>query len=247
MTDVTLALTFGLVLLAMAISYKEKLGLEKELLLGSLRAVIQLFIIGALLKFVFQVDNFYFTSLILVSMLCNASYVAAKRGAGIKNATLIAFVSISAGLCVTLAFLLGCGALHYQPSEVIPVSGMVVGNSMVATGLLFKTLLQNFSARRGEVEAKLCLGASSREASRALLRSSIRTALVPTVDAMKTLGLVQLPGMMTGLILAGADPQMAIRYQIMVAFMLAGAVSLSSFIAAYWACRGFFNARMQLL
>ncbi len=247
MNDLTLAMTFILVLIAMAISYKEQLGLEKDLILGSIRAVIQLFLIGAVLKFVFQVDNLWFTSLILVSMVLNAAWVAAKRGAGIPNALSIAFVSIASGLAITLTCLLSVGALHYQPSEVIPVSGMVVGNSMVATGLLFKTLLQSFAAQRGEIEAKLCLGAGAREASRAIVRSSIRTALVPTVDGMKTLGLVQLPGMMTGLILAGADPQLAIRYQIMVAFMLAGAVSLSSFIASYWACRGFFNRYMQLI
>lgn len=246
MTDSTLALTFSLVLIAMAVSYREKLGLEKDLLIGSVRAVIQLLAIGAILKFVFQLDNVWFTTLILLSMVLNAAWVAAKRGAGIANAPLIAFVSISGGLLVTLGCLLAVGALRYQPSEVIPVSGMVVGNSMVATGLLFKTLLQAFAAQRGEVEAKLCLGATPREAGRTLLQSSIRTALVPTVDGMKTLGLVQLPGMMTGLILAGADPQLAIRYQIMVAFMLAGAVSISSFIASYWACRGFFNRHAQL-
>ena len=246
MNNLSLALTFILVVLAMALSYKEKLGLEKDMLIASLRAVLQLIAVGAILKFVFQLDNFWLTSCILLFMVYNASTVAAKRGTGIPNAGLISFVSILLGLLITLGSLLLFGALTYIPSQVIPVSGMVVGNSMVATGLLFKNLLQLFHNKREEVEVKLCLGAAPKEASLSLIRDSIKTAMLPTFDSMKTLGIVQLPGMMTGLILAGTAPEAAVKYQIMVAFMLAGAVAVSSFTASYWAYRGFFTKLAQL-
>ncbi len=246
MSNISLALTFSLVLIALALSYKEKLGLEKDMLIGSLRAVVQLTFIGFILKFVFNLDNIIFTSLILIIMVYNASTVAAKRGAGIEQALLISFASILSGLVITLGGLLAFGAITYQPSQVIPISGMVVGNSMVATSLLFKTLLNHFQTKREEVEVKLCLGATSKEASRSLIRDSIKTAMLPTFDSMKTLGIVQLPGMMTGLILAGVAPEAAIKYQIMVAFMLAGAVSISSFVASYWAYRSFFTKLVQL-
>jgi len=246
MNNLSLALTFSLVLISMALSYKEKLGLEKDMLIGSARAVIQLTVIGFLLKFVFHLDNIWFTSLILLLMVYNASTVAAKRGTGIEDSLPIAFVAILSGLVVTLGSLVTFGAITYQPSQVIPVSGMVVGNSMVATSLLFKSLLSNFQAKREEVEVKLCLGASPKEASLHLLRDSIKTAMLPTFDSMKTLGIVQLPGMMTGLILAGVAPESAIKYQIMVAFMLAGAVTISSFVASYWVYRNFFTKLAQL-
>lgn len=130
--------------------------------------------------------------------------------------------------------------------QAIPVSGMVVGNAMVATGLLFRQLLAGMRERRAEIEAKLCLGAPPAEAIRSLRRDCLRTAVQPTLDSLKTLGIVQLPGMMTGLILAGASPELAVKYQIMVAFMLAGTVSISTWLAAHLACRRFFNAAEQL-
>ncbi|MDF2635211.1 MAG: hypothetical protein K0R78_2085 [Pelosinus sp.] len=246
MSNLALVLTFSLVLLSLALSYKEKLGLEKDMLIASMRAVVQLTIIGFILKFVFALDNLFFTTLILLIMVYNASTVAAKRGKGIEKVSLISFIAILSGLTVTLGGLISFQAIPYEPSQVIPISGMVVGNSMVATSLLFKSLLNNFQNKKDEIEVKLCLGAPPKEASRDLIRDSIKTAMLPTFDSMKTLGIVQLPGMMTGLILAGVAPESAIKYQIMVAFMLSGAVSVSSFVASYWAYRGFFNKLAQL-
>ena len=247
MNNLSLALTFSLVAVAVVISRKEKIGLEKDLLVGSLRAVIQLSLIGLVLKFVFNVNNEALTATILVVMVFNAATVAAKRGAGIGNALVISFFAILAGLAITLGGLIGFHAVSFRPGEVIPVSGMVVGNSMVALGLLYRDLRGGFEARREEVEVKLCLGATPREAARTLIRKSIRTAMQPTIDFMKTLGIVQLPGTMTGLILAGTPPETAIKYQIMVAFMLTGAVTISAFVASYWAYRSFFNDMAQLV
>lgn len=247
MSSITLGLTFSLVAVALAISYKEKIGLEKDMIIGSIRAVIQLSVIGLVLKFVFNLNNGLLTSVILLAMVYNASVVAAKRGSGIGQVRIISFLAILIGLVITLGVLIGFHAVAYQPSEVIPVSGMVVGNSMVALGLLYRNLLSSFAERREEVEVKLCLGAAPREAARTLIRNSIRMAMVPTIDSMKTLGIVQLPGMMTGLILAGTSPEVAIKYQIMVAFMLTGAVAISGFAASYWAYRGFFNNKAQLV
>ena len=247
MSNIALELTFSLVLIALFISYRQKLGLEKDMIIGSVRAVVQLSAVGFVLKFVFNIDNVALTIVILLLMVYNAAGVATKRGAGIRGVRLISFCSILAGLVITLGGLLAFQAISFNPSEVIPVSGMVVGNSMVALGLLYRNLLSNFKDRREEVEVKLCLGASPREAARTLIRSSIRTAMIPTIDSMKTVGIVQLPGMMTGLILAGTSPELAIKYQIMVTFMLTGAVTISGFVASFWAYRGFFNDKAQLI
>lgn len=138
------------------------------------------------------------------------------------------------------------GAVTYRPSEVIPVSGMVVGNSMVALGLTLNHMRNSFKSKKEEIEIKLSLGAAPGVASLNIIRDSIRTAMLPTIDSMKTLGIVQLPGMMTGLILAGVAPEEAIKYQIMVAFMLTGAVTITSYTASFWVSRSFFNPLAQM-
>ena len=247
MDNLSLALTFSLVLVAIAISYQERLRLEKDLLVGSVRAVLQLTAIGFILTYVFDVSNPWLTTLILLLMIYNATTVAAKRGAGIAKAKTISYLAMLAALTVTLGGLVAFHALQYQPSQVIPVSGMIVGNAMVALGIAFRQLKDGFRQRRDEVEAKLCLGATPKEAARSLVQDSIRAAMQPTVDSMKTVGLVQLPGMMTGLILAGSSPLLAIKYQIMVTFMLSGAVALASFLACFGAYRSFFNQAEQLI
>ena len=247
MNNLTLVLTFSLVAVALLISYKEKIGLEKDIIVGSVRAVVQLSVIGLVLKLVFNLNNVPLTSIILLVMAYNAAAVAAKRGSGISHVRAISFIAIMVGLIITLGGLIGFHAVSFIPREVIPISGMVVGNSMVALGLLYRNLLGSIADRREEVEVKLCLGATPREAARNLVRNSIKTAMVPTIDSLKTLGIVQLPGMMTGLILAGTSPEKAIKYQIMVAFMLTGAVTISGFVASYWAYRSFFNNLAQIV
>ena len=246
MNDFSLAMTFSLVILALYLSYKEKIGLEKKLIIGSIRAILQLTLIGVILTYVFDLNNYALTTIILLFMVYNAASVASKRGDGINKIIYIAFTSLLAGLTVTLGTLLLFGVIKYRPSEVIPISGMVVGNSMVASGLVFNSLKENFKRRREEVEIKLCLGAKPKEACSEIIRNTIKTAMLPTVDSMKTVGIVQLPGMMTGLILAGISPSVAIKYQIMVAFMLTGAVAITTFLASYWSYKSFFNEREQL-
>lgn len=239
-------MAYALVGIAIFVSYKEKIGLGKDLLIGSVRAVVQLTVIGFILQYIFECNNVWITTALLVVMVYNAAGVSAKRGKGVGQARRISFIAISCGLVVTLGILVAAKAIVYQPNTVIPVSGMVVGNSMIAIGLLFKTLAESVRDKKDEIETKLCLGASPRQAVLPLVRDGIKTAMLPTADSMKTLGIVQLPGMMTGLILAGISPAEAIKYQIMVAFMMVGAVAVTAFVASYWAYRGFFTKWAQL-
>ena len=118
---------------------------------------------------------------------------------------------------------------------------------MVALGLCYKQLTSDFKDKRQEVETKLALGADILPSSIEIIRNSIKTGMVPTIDSTKTLGIVSLPGMMTGLILAGTPPVEAIKYQIMVTFMLLSTTSIASFIACYLSYKHFFNERKQLI
>lgn len=245
-SDTSLLLASSLVLVSLLFSYFQKLKLEKETLISVIRAVIQLFAVGYILQFIFGLHNAAVTTLILLLMIFNASYNAAKRGKKIKNGILISYLSILIGAGTTLSVLLFSGAIQYEAYQIIPISGMIISNAMVAIGLCYRQLSSNFKSRRNEVEAKLSLGADILPASMDILRDSIRTGMVPTIDSTKTLGIVSLPGMMTGLILAGTSPLTAIRYQIMVTFMLLSTTAISSFLACFLSYRGFFNKRKQL-
>lgn len=242
----SLLVSSSLVLLTLFFSYWQKLKLEKDIFIGVVRAVIQLTIVGYILEYIFGFQNPIFTTLLLLFMIFNASWNAAKRGKVIRKGLLISFISITVGTIITLSILIFSKAIEYQAQQVIPVSGMIIGNSMVALGLCYKQLAADFKNKREEVETKLSLGADILPSSIEIIRDTIKTGMLPTIDSAKTLGIVSLPGMMTGLILAGSPPVEAIKYQIMVTFMLLSTTSISSLIACYLSYRGFFNNRKQL-
>ena len=246
--DITsLLMASSLVLVTLCFSYWQKLKLEKEIVISVLRAVVQLIVVGYVLEYVFGLKNPLFTTLLLLFMTSNAAYNAAKRGRAIKRGFAISFLAISVGTIVTLAVLVFSGAIRYEPYQIIPVGGMIISNSMVALGLCYKQIESDFRNKREGVETKLSLGADILPSSIEIIRDSIRTGMLPTIDSAKTLGIVSLPGMMTGLILAGTSPMEAIKYQIMVTFMLLSTTSISSFIACYLSYRSFFNSRKQLV
>lgn len=244
---VSLLVASSLVVLTLFFSYWQKLGLGKEIIVGAVRAVIQLLIVGFVLDYIFGYQSALFTAGLLLFMMLNASYNAAKRGKGIKHSAVISFVAILSGTLITLAVLLLSGILRFVPNQIIPVGGMIISNSMVAIGLCYKQLNANFSTKQAEVETKLALGADVLPASIDIIREVIKTGMVPTIDSAKTLGIVTLPGMMTGLILAGTPPIQAVKYQMMVTFMLLSTTSIASFIATYLAYRSFFNNKKQLV
>lgn len=243
----SLIIASSLVLISLFFSYYQKLNLEKETIIGVIRAIVQLTIVGYLLNFIFGLKNPFFTTLLLLFMTINASFNASKRGKGIKNGFLISFIAIGIGAFITLFILVASSAIKYEPYQIIPVGGMIISNAMVAIGLCYKQLLSNFKNKREEVETKLALGADILPSSIEIIRDSIKTGMLPTIDSMKTLGIVSLPGMMTGLILAGTSPIEAIKFQIMVTFMLLSTTSIASFLACYLAYKGFFNERKQLV
>lgn len=236
-----------LILVSLFFSYYQKLHLEKETIIGVIRAIIQLTIVGYLLNIIFGLENPMFTTLLLLFITINASYNAAKRGKDIKNGFMISFISISIGTFVTLGILIAADAIKYVPNQIIPVGGMIISNAMIAIGLCYKQMTSNFKLKREEVEAKLSLGSDISTASIEIIRDAIKTGMIPTIDSTKTLGIVALPGMMTGLILAGTAPLEAIKFQIMVTFMMLSTTSITSFICCYMAYKGFFNERKQLV
>lgn len=247
-TNESLALALMLVVVAILISHKEKLALEKDIFWSVGRAIIQLIIVGYVLKYIFSVDDASLTLLMVLFICFNAAWNAQKRSKYIAKAFISSFIAITVGAGITLAVLILSGSIEFIPMQVIPIAGMILrSNAMVAVGLCYNNLGQRVISEQQQIQEKLSLGATPKQASAILIRDSIRAALIPTVDSAKTVGLVSLPGMMSGLIFAGIDPVKAIKYQIMVTFMLLSTASLSTIIACYLTYRKFYNSRHQLV
>ena len=244
--NLSLALVFGLVLVALGISQKEKLGLTKDIVVAVVRTVLQLIFVGYVLKFIFQASNVFLSLMMILIILFNASVQANKRNPNSKKSLLHPFLTLLTSTGLTLTILVLSGAIKFTPSQVIPISGMLASNAMTAIGLSYRAMYKSFTDNRQQVLEKLSLGASVKLASQEILREAIKTGMQPTIDSAKTVGLVSLPGMMSGLIFAGVDPVHAIRYQIMVMFMLLSATSLASVIASYTAYQTYFTDRAQL-
>ena len=236
-----------LIVVATIVSYQQRLRLEIEILHSALRAVVQLVVVGYVLHFIFGADHPLFTGGVLLVMLVSASINGGKRGEGIRHASWIAGVSIGIGAIITLTILLSANVLSFTPYQMIPVGGMVMSGAMVAVGLCFRQITTSFKSRQQEIQIKLALGATPMQACKAILRAALIFSLQPTIDSAKTLGIVSLPGMMTGLILAGMSPMEAIKYQIIVIFMSFSTISIAIAIAGYLSCRQFFNTKEQLI
>jgi putative ABC transport system permease protein len=256
--DVTwadLALAGALVLVAIAISHWQRLGLARGFAIGAVRALVQLIAVGYVLVYVFTAEKWWLVLLALLVMLVAATATASRRGTarrrpGERRALWTitgTAMLISAGL--TLAYVTEI-VLHvrpwYDPRYLVPLFGMIVGNAMNGAALAAERLSSEMQTRRGEVEAYLALGASPARAASEPVRRAMTAALIPSINGLMVVGLVQLPGMMTGQILAGQSPLLAVRYQIVVAFMLAGATALTTAIVVLWYRRTFFTPAAQL-
>jgi putative ABC transport system permease protein len=252
--DVTwteLALAFALVLVAIAIALWQRLGLARGFVVGAARAVVQLALVGYVLVWLFEARRWWLVLLALAVMLLAATKTATdrqRRGSG-RGLFTIAGTARHVGAGLTLAYVSAVVVrVHpwYDPRYLIPLFGMIIGNAMNGAALAAERLASEMEARRAEIEAYLALGASPARASREAVRRALIAALMPAVNGLMVVGLVSLPGMMTGQILAGQSPLLAVRYQIVVAFMLAGAVAMTAAIVTLWYRRSFFTAAEQL-
>lgn len=248
MSVTALSLTALLLLFPIIVSYKEKLHITKDLLIATGRAIIQLLILGFILDFIFDVNQHWLLMLFVLVIIVNAAWNTIHRASPIMHHVfLISFSSIFIGVVLPLMGVIVTGAIDFKANEVIPVAGMVASNSLIAINLAYQNLGKEFVKQMDEIEAKLSLGAEPKLASKATLRESIKTAIVPTIDSVKTYGIVSIPGMMTGLIIGGVPPLEAIKFQLMVIFIHTTATIMSALFATYLSYKQFFNQRDQLI
>ncbi|EPS61153.1 hypothetical protein M569_13646 [Genlisea aurea] len=236
----------AVVALAVVLSYFQKLGLEWEMGYSVFRAFLQLSVIGFVLQFIFNQNKFIWILLAYLFMVSVAGYTAGQRAKHVPKGKYIAGASILAGTAITMAVLLILNVFPFTPRYIIPVAGMVVGNAMTVTGVTMKKLRDDIKLQLTLVETALALGATPRQATLQQVKRSLIIALSPVLDNAKTVGLISLPGAMTGLIMGGASPLEAIQLQIVVMNMLIGASFMSSIMSTYLCWPYFFTRAYQL-
>lgn len=245
-----LVLACALVLFAGGISLALRLDLEKRLAVASIRTVVQLLLIGYVLRYLFDLRSAPLIFLAVGIMLAVASHAAVRRSSRIfRGAFTRAFVALVASGLLTSYLVTGViiGAdPWWEPRYLLPLLGMILGNGLNGISLALDSLLEHLSDRREEVEMELAHGATRWEAALIPIRSAVRRGMIPIINSMMVVGIVSLPGMMTGQILAGADPVTAVEYQIVVMFMIAAATSMGCILLALAVYHRMFNARHQL-
>ena len=241
-----LALASLLLLVAIGLSAALRLGLTRGLAVAATRMVVQLALVGLVLDWVFATENPAVVLALAVGMALLAGHAAVRRTSRrFAGVWLDALVSVlGASFVVTGAAVLGVLRIEpwYDPQYVIPLHGMLLGNALTGISLSLDRFMEGAARERGLVDARLALGATRWEAARPLVRDAVRTGLVPITNSMAVMGVVSLPGMMTGQILAGAAPADAVRYQILIAFMIAACVALAALGVVAIAYRRLFTA-----
>ncbi|MDM8529442.1 iron export ABC transporter permease subunit FetB [Anaerolineales bacterium HSG24] len=235
-----------LVGVAMGLSRWQRVELEKEMLIAVGRAFIQLIAIGYALDLIFSSAHPLWIGLVVAIMVTIAGYTAGQRGRQIPHSQLIATSAVAVSALVVLSSLILLQVFPFEPRYIIPIAGMVIGNSMTAAGLTMARLRDDIRSQQDKIEAALALGATQRQAGQIYLRRALRMGMTPIVDNTKTVGLISLPGAMTGMILAGASPLEAVQLQIIVMYMLIGAAAFSSLTATFLTYRQFFSRAHQL-
>ena len=220
-------LSFILVLIPIIISYKLQIGIEKELFKNSIRAFLQLTILGFVLGFLFKIKNPLWYIPIVIFMLLYSANIAKKRTNYSFKAS---FFSIGLATTTILLIMISLKIISLKPYEFIPIAGMIIGNSLNTYTLTIERLKREISLQKELIEAFISIGASIKDAFKTMQKEAIKAALIPVNNMLQTIGVVAIPGITTGMLLAGASPLKAVSYQIVIIYML---VSINLFSALF--------------
>ncbi len=251
-TLVQLVASLGLMALAIVLSARDGLGLEKDMAVGTVRAAVQLFAVGLLLALLFQHEHPVAVLGLLAVMVMVAGWTAARRisygpGTGVlfRYATLAVLVSGAVVLIPVFTFVIR-PARWYEARLLVPISGMILSNGMNGVALVFERVFASVHDDAASVEQLLSLGATPQQAVERHTRAAVRAALRPTINALLTVGLVALPGMMTGQIVSGTAPGQAVRYQLVIMYQLVAVAAVAGAMAARFARALSFTPQKQL-
>jgi putative ABC transport system permease protein len=245
------ALAALLILINGAVSVLLRLDLERRLLVAAMCTVVQLLLIGLVLEWVFRMDRWYVV-LTMMSIMTLIAGVAAIQRTQIRYPGIWLRSVVATWASSWLVAALALGAIvqvrpWYTPQYAIPLLGMILGNTLNGVSLGLDRLGGELSGKRDQVEALLSLGATRWEAARQPIQQAVKTGLIPTINAMMVVGIVSLPGMMTGQLLAGTSPVEAVKYQIVIMFLIASGTALGTVSVVLLSYRRLFNEDHQFL
>ena len=253
-----LAIAASLILISAAISAALRLGLGRQLLIASIRTVAQLLLIGVVLQWIFVPGRAWYFIVGLMSAMTLIAGIAAvqrtqRRYRGVWLDSLISMWATSWLMAAVALYgvvdVQGAAehASWYNPQYAVPLLGMILGNTLNGISLGLDRLCSELATRRDQVDTLLALGATRWEASHAAVQQAVRTGMIPTINNMLVVGLVSLPGMMTGQLIAGRKPDQAARYQIMIMFLIAAGTSLGTVMVVVLGCWRLFTRDHQFL
>lgn len=240
------AASVALVAVAFFLVVRERLGLGREVLIASARAAVQLVAVGALLLLLFRHTGLPGALAWVTAMVLLAGRVAGGRAKGLPHATRVATIGIAAGAGATIGLLILARVISTSGRVVVPVGGMVVTGAMQGASLTLQRMRDEAGTSRRAIEARLALGLAGGAAFAPHLRTALRTAIIPAIDGTKVVGLISLPGATVGLLLAGVNPLTAIRYQVVVMYMLLGAAAVAGVVAGRLGVRMLFDDAHRL-
>ena len=235
-----------LVVIAIAISRWRSAELEGDMGIAVLRSFVQLTAIGYVIQAIFDDGSLLWVFLLLAVSVGFGTLTARSRAKSVPGATLPLLIALTAAGGTTIGLVLALGIFDATARFLVPVGGMVIGNAMTASAVALNRLGDEMSSGAAEIEATLALGATSRQAAQPQQRRSLRSGTIALVDSTKTTGLIFFPGTMVGMLLAGAAPTDAVRLQLILLWVLLGAVAMSALVSTTLAYRNFFTAAHQL-
>jgi putative ABC transport system permease protein len=233
----------ALVLVAIAIvaSRWQHAGLEEDIGIAVVRSFIQLTAIGYVITVIFDEDDIALVVALIAVMVIFGAFTARHRAERVPDAFWPLLGALAVAATTTLGLVVALGIIEPEPRFLVPVGGMVVGNSMTAAAVALNRLGQDVHDQSRQIEATLALGATSSQAVASLVRRSLRSGMITLVDSTKTTGLIFFPGTMVGMLLAGADPTDAVRLQLILLYALLGSVSVAALMSIALARRNFFT------
>ena len=239
-------LSLLLVAIAAALSIWRRVPLERDLGWAVVRSFVQLVALGYVIKVIFDAGNIGWTVPLLTAMVLFGAATARRRAPATPNAFLVLLLALGVSAAATLGLALAVGAIDASARTLIPVGGMVIGNAMTSVSVALSRLEHELRTSAQEIEVRLSLGATGRQAVDPILRRSLTAGMISVVDRTKTAGLVFIPGTTVGMLLGGAEPLDAVRLQLILFYLLVGGVSIAVVLAATTAYRGFFTPAHQL-
>lgn len=240
-----------LILINGGVSLILRLDLERRLLVAAIRMSLQLLLIGLVLRWVFALSQWYLVLVLMLIMTWIAGIAAVhrteRRYPGIWLSSIVSVWASSWLITAIALFAVVQVEPWYRPQYAIPLLGMILGNTLTGIALGLDRFGGELESRRDQVEALLALGATRWEAARLPLREAVRTGMIPILNAMAVAGLVSLPGIMTGQLLAGVEPVQAVKYQIVIMYLIASGTALGTVGVVLLSYLRLFNADHQFL